>query len=303
VAVRLQLDGSAAALRTSEARATTLENKLQQVAQALARYLRGSAMATQKQLLEQALKAGRGEAAANSVAFCMSCGAPMPGEVLVNLVQDYRGLPVPQEPKQDPGKQDRPSSPTDAEADGEACGLLSSLPSQSPGPELRLLRSPSLGALSGRASSAASGRTSPSGGSPNPPARRGLRSASSSPFSASPKGSRASLMPPLSPMPPASPGRRPSSPTSPAPTARSKSQQGRRRPAARAEPPIALVTEGQAWSPRSGSPSAPQLSPTRPSPLPKPASAIAHGHAGLRIAIPARTLGSSPPTPGRRPSP
>ena len=88
MAVRLQLDGSAAALRTSEARATTLENKLQQVAQALARYLRGSAMATQKQLLELALKAERGEAAANSVAFCMSCGAPMPGEMLVNLVQE-----------------------------------------------------------------------------------------------------------------------------------------------------------------------------------------------------------------------
>ena len=58
--------------------------RLRTVAQALARYLRGSAMATQAQIVELAAAAERSGDARPAVKTCMSCGAPMPGEELLN---------------------------------------------------------------------------------------------------------------------------------------------------------------------------------------------------------------------------
>ena len=58
--------------------------RLRTVAQALARYLRGSAMTTQAQIVDLAAAAERSGDARPAVKACMSCGAPMPGEELLH---------------------------------------------------------------------------------------------------------------------------------------------------------------------------------------------------------------------------
>ena len=89
VGQRLHLEQISHDLATSQGRAAQLAVRLRTVAQALARYLRGSAMATQAQIVDLAAAAERSGDAHSKVKTCMSCGAPMPGEELLNLLHDY----------------------------------------------------------------------------------------------------------------------------------------------------------------------------------------------------------------------